>query len=296
MRSTVEGATGCTSSTRADPHDQSRPRRPEPHHRVPPRWRMARGGARRLVLGGAGRDRGAGRRIRLRQERQRLVDHAAHTAGREPDRRSRAAERSGRPSAPRGRDAQGAGRRRRHGVPGTHDEPEPGPDDRLPDRRGIEAAPRSLSRRGRGRDPAAARPGPDPGRALAHRRLPAPLLGRHAPARRDRDGARLPAEAPDRGRAHDGARRDDPGPDPRPDQGLAGPGGHVGPLHHPRHGCRGRDRRPDGGDARRPRRRDRRNGVDLRRRAAPLYARAPLGRAEARRHGWASRARPAFPS
>ena len=47
-------------------------------------------------------------------------------------------------------------------------------------------------------------------------RLPAPVLGRHAPARDDRDGPRLQAEAADRGRADDRARRDDPGADPRP--------------------------------------------------------------------------------
>ncbi len=46
--------------------------------------------------------------------------------------------------------------------------------------------------------------------------LPAPVLGRHAPARDDRHGARLRAEAPDRGRADDGARRHHPGADPRP--------------------------------------------------------------------------------
>ena len=55
-----------------------------------------------------------------------------------------------------------------------------------------------------------------PSAADAPRRLPAPVLGRHAPARDDRDGARLRAEAPDRRRADDGARRHDPGADPRP--------------------------------------------------------------------------------
>ncbi len=46
--------------------------------------------------------------------------------------------------------------------------------------------------------------------------LPAPAFGRHEPARDDRHGDRLPAEAADRGRADDGARRDHPGADPRP--------------------------------------------------------------------------------
>ena len=47
-------------------------------------------------------------------------------------------------------------------------------------------------------------------------RLPAPVLRRHAPAGDDRDGARLRARDPDRGRADDCAGRDDSGADPRP--------------------------------------------------------------------------------
>ena len=45
--------------------------------------------------------------------------------------------------------------------------------------------------------------------------LPAPVLGRHAPARDDRDGARARAEADDRRRADDRPRRHDPGPGAR---------------------------------------------------------------------------------
>ena len=44
--------------------------------------------------------------------------------------------------------------------------------------------------------------------------LPARVLGRHAPAGDDRDGAVLLAEAAHRRRADDRARRDDPGADP----------------------------------------------------------------------------------
>ena len=61
----------------------------------------------------------------------------------------------------------------------------------------------------------AARPGRDPERHGPAQELPAPVLRRHATARDDRDGARLRAEAPDRRRADDGARRHDPGADPR---------------------------------------------------------------------------------
>ena len=55
-----------------------------------------------------------------------------------------------------------------------------------------------------------------PSAGRAHRRLPAPDVGRHEPARHDRHGARLQSEAPDRRRADHRARRDDPGADPRP--------------------------------------------------------------------------------
>ena len=62
----------------------------------------------------------------------------------------------------------------------------------------------------------------------APQELPAPVLGRHAPARDDRDGARARAEADDRRRAHDGPRRHDPG---------AGARAHL-PAHRPRPGRR----------------------------------------------------------
>ena len=57
----------------------------------------------------------------------------------------------------------------------------------------------------------------------ADRRLPAPVLGRDAPARHDRHGDELQPEAADRRRAHDRARRDDPGPDPGAHQAAFAP-------------------------------------------------------------------------
>ncbi len=53
---------------------------------------------------------------------------------------------------------------------------------------------------------------PRPGRPA--QRLPVPVLGRHAPARDDRDRPVVRPEADPRRRADDRARRDDPGPDP----------------------------------------------------------------------------------
>ena len=62
-----------------------------------------------------------------------------------------------------------------------------------------------------GRRPARARRHPARPRAL--RRLPARVLGRHAPARDDRARAVLRSRGAHRRRADDGARRDDPGAD-----------------------------------------------------------------------------------
>ena len=73
---------------------------------------------------------------------------------------------------------------------------------------------------------------PDPERRLEV--LPARVLRRHGPARHDRDGPRLRAGAAHRRRADDGARRDDPGADPRPaarPPRAARDGDHP---HHPR--------------------------------------------------------------
>ena len=57
--------------------------------------------------------------------------------------------------------------------------------------------------------------GGHPARRAAHRRLSAPVLGWHAAARDDRHGDDQRPGAADRRRADHGARRDDPGADPR---------------------------------------------------------------------------------
>ena len=68
-------------------------------------------------------------------------------------------------------------------------------------------------RRARGRA-ARRRSHPRPARGAAE--VPAPVLGRHAAAHRDRDRPRLPAAPADRRRADDRARRDGAGRDPAP--------------------------------------------------------------------------------
>ena len=75
---------------------------------------------------------------------------------------------------------------------------------------------------GDGRRRRDAAPGRHPQPAAARARLSAPVLRRHAPARHDRHGAVLPAQAPDRRRADHGARRHHPGADPGADAGDEG--------------------------------------------------------------------------
>ena len=64
---------------------------------------------------------------------------------------------------------------------------------------------------------------PTPG--ASRQAVPPRALGWHAPARDDRHGALVRAEAAHRRRAHDGARRDRPGPDPGAAQGDPGADG-----------------------------------------------------------------------
>ena len=85
--------------------------------------------------------------------------------------------------------------------------------------------------------------GRHPGSRVQDQRLSVADVGRPAAARDDRDGDRLRAQAPDRRRADDRARRDDPEADPRPHRRAAEEAPDVGAVHHPRPGGGGRDRR-----------------------------------------------------
>ncbi len=127
-----------------------------------------------------------------------------------------------------------ARRPRRDGVPGADDRAEPGDDGRPPDRRGAGAAQGRWSWRDAERravDMLAAVGITSPEQRAA--RLSAPAFRRHAPARDDRHGAGLRARLADRRRADHGARRHDPGADPRPDAGAAGRDRHGDPVHQP---------------------------------------------------------------
>ena len=104
----------------------------------------------------------------------------------------------------------------RDDLPGSDDEPEPGAHGRASRfaRRSRRTSTCDEGRPTRASSSCSTRSG-SRARRLALQDYPHQFSGRHAAARDDRDGARLRAEAPDRRRADDGARRHDPGPDPR---------------------------------------------------------------------------------
>ena len=164
--------------------------------------------------------------------------------------------------------------------------------------------------------------GRDPERAGARARLPAPVLGRHAPARDDRDGARPQPRRADRRRADDRARRDRAGADPRADrpreEGVrhrrdpdharprrrrrdrthvmvmyAGRAMEYGPAHEifnarsirTRGACSSRCRRSRSGSSADRRSRARRRRCSTRRRAAPSIRAASTASRRATRSG-----------
>ena len=98
-----------------------------------------------------------------------------------------------------------------------------------------------------------------PIRAGTLQRVPAPVLGRHAPAHRDRHRARLPAEAADRRRADDRARRHGAGGHPAAARPAAPRDRALGHPDHARPRRDVGDRRPRVGVLRGP---DRRVGRD----------------------------------
>ncbi len=173
------------------------------------------------------------------------------------------------------RDAVHAGQRDQHDLPGPDDVAQPDEDDRVPGGRADADPPQRQQGRGaRARRGGARprRPAPPEG---APRRLSPPALGRHAPARHDRDGARVRPEAPHRRRADDGTRRHDPGADPRAARRPARPARDGGPAHHPRHGSHRQPDRPRRRDVRRPGGRVDHHSGAVRDDAPPVLAGAP---------------------
>ena len=161
-------------------------------------------------------------------------------------------------------------RRDRDDLPGPDDVAQPGQDDRSAARRGDPPAPRRLEEAGDGPRARAAEGRRNSPRRPSRRRLSAPVLGRHAAARDDRDGADQRPRPADRRRADDRARRDDAGADPEPD-GEAAAG--LRQRDHHDHARPRRDRRD-----RRRRRRDVRRAGSPSRRPSTTSSSAPITR------------------
>ena len=186
-----------------------------------------------------------------------------------------------------GRAAPHARQPHRDDLPGSDDDAEPGPAHRRADDRGDPRArpgePGDRARAGargagQGRHPVAGRAAPG---------VSAPVLRRHAPARRDRDRAAQQSRPHHRGRADDGARRHDPGPDPLRDAEAHARDRHGAHLDHARPVGDRRTRRPRVRDVRRTHRR----AGDMRGRAR--RARASVHAGTARFGACQQRARPA---
>ena len=222
------------------------------------------------------RDAGHRGRIGLRQVSDVAVDHAPGAQPARPHRRRR--DQARRPQSPRPareRDARRARRCRVDDLPGADDQPQSGADRGRADHRGDPPAPTGQCRRGARPRPRDAAAGQDPLARDAARRVSAPALGRHAPARHDRHGAGLRSQDPDRRRADHGARRHHPGADPRPAARPARAHGHGHHADHPRSRRGGRARASRHRHVCRPHRRGGAGRPAVRRPAASLYARPP---------------------
>ena len=144
-------------------------------------------------------------------------------------------------------------------------------------------------RRSAGAGDRAARQDRHPGAGAAGRRLAAPALGRAAAAGDDRDGARRPAQAPDRRRADHRPRRHHPGADPGPARRPAGGDGPGAALHHPRPQPGAPLHPPGRRDGARPPGRDRADRAGVRGAAARLH---PAAAGEPAAPRWCSRSPP----
>ncbi len=160
-------------------------------------------------------------------------DHApAGETGRPHRRRARAVSGARSLAALRRADARNSRPRHRDDFPGTDDVAEPGADDRVSDHGAAADTPGHG--RGRGARPRARAPeaGRHPRSGAPARPVSAPVFRRHAPARDDRDRLVVQSETADRRRAHDRARRDDPGADPEADERPLARARHRAGHHH----------------------------------------------------------------
>ena len=174
------------------------------------------------------------RRVRLGQVGDGLFDPRARRPSRPHRRRFDRLRGAGTHEA-RCRGAQGHPRPSHlDGVPGRDRDAEPGAVDRNPDAPRGTGARAPVGTGGAGAVPRHPGEGRHSGPGFALRRLSAPALRRHAPARRDRDRAAAPARPHYRGRAHDRARRLRPGSDHSRDARTRPQFRNLDDLDHPR--------------------------------------------------------------
>ena len=249
--------------------------RPQGRVQGPPR-RGARGG-RRGLRHEQRRDRGPGRRVRLRQDHARALDHGAAAAARRRDPRPRRGAPLQPPLAAR------APAHRADDLPGPHGCAERPADDLRGRGRGR-AHPEAARQRGGARGRGALARGPAAARAVLHP-LPVRDLGRPAPARDHRRGDG-PEPEPARGRrAGVEPRRLDPRGDPGADAEARARDAGGDPRGDPRPRARLERGQPRGRHVPGP---DRRGGPDRgdpERAAPPVHARAAVRGARDRADG-----------
>ncbi len=224
-------------------------------HPVLPGGGLGARGGRRVLLPASGRNAGGGGGERLRQERHRALGDAAGAGSSGPRGGRRDPLRGpGSAGAARGGDAPRPRQPDRHGLPGADDVAQPRLHGGGADRRGACGCTSAwTAKQAKARAVEMLRQVGIPAPERAGGRVPAPALGRHAPAGDDRHGAGVRPGAAHRRRAHHRAGRHHPGADPGAAQAAAGRARHGGDAHHPRPGRGGGELRRGGGDVRGPR-------------------------------------------
>ena len=196
--------------------------------------------------------------IRRRQVDHRHCDHRPDRAARPHRRRRGAAARAAHRQSAARADAQDPRQADRHGVPGPADQPQSAlPHRRTAHRNHPDAFDLVGIAAGAAKGALAARRSRHPGPRHAHRRLSAPVLRRHAPARGAGARARRRAGTGHRRRADHRARRLGAGADHRAVEAAVRAAWRRRDADHARHGRDRRDRRPRRGDVCGPHRRDR---------------------------------------
>ena len=175
--------------------------------------RRGEGGRRRELQRRRRQGAGPGGRIRFRQNGDRLFDHGARRSAGAHRGRARAARRPQSARPRRRGDARIARQPHRDDLPGSDDDVESGAAHRHPDDGDRARAPDREPREGARTRAQRARPRRHPVARRAAEGLSASTLGRHAPARGDRDRAPEQPARDHRRRADHRARRHDPGAD-----------------------------------------------------------------------------------